>query len=77
MLKYKSRIYINSTSYFSNVTSLEWEYVIGGYEVCQRWLKERRGNNLTNEDILHYIKMILALKKTSLLIDEIDKIVEP
>ncbi|KAF5432111.1 hypothetical protein C5S39_04370 [Candidatus Methanophagaceae archaeon] len=29
---------------------------MGGYQVCQKWLKDRKGRQLTEEEIEHYQK---------------------
>ena len=47
---------------------------IGGYQPAQKWLKDRRGRELTFDDILHYQKIIVALNETNKLMQEIDKI---
>ena len=37
---------------------------IGGYQACDKWLKDRTGRTLTNDDISHYQRIVLALKET-------------
>ena len=74
-LKYEnSNIYINDTQYFANVPAVAWEFYIGGYQPAQKWLKDRKGRELSYEDIFHYQKIIVALSETSRLMKEIDKI---
>jgi hypothetical protein len=41
-----------------------WEYQIGGYQVCHKWLKDRKGRMLSLEEIKHYCKVVTAIKKT-------------
>ncbi len=73
--KYKDgNVYINSTQYFGNVSEVIWNFYIGGYQPAQKWLKDRQGRKLSNEDIEHYQKMIVALMETDGVIKEIDKI---
>lgn len=43
-----------------------------GYQVCEKWLKDRRGRTLTYEDLEHYRKVVTALKETLRLMAEID-----
>jgi hypothetical protein len=45
-------------------------------QVCEKWLKDRRGRTLSKDDIAHYHKIILALSKTIVLMKEIDKVIE-
>lgn len=75
--KFKNgKIYINDIQYFGNVPEETWEMHIGAYKPAQKWLKDRVGLKLTNEDIEHYQNMIVALEKTIAIAHEIDEIVE-
>ena len=47
---------------------------IGGYQPAQKWLKDRKGCALEFDDILHYQKIVVALKETARIMEEIDKI---
>ena len=58
------RVYINETQYFDNVPKDVWEMFISGYQVADKWLKDRLNKKLTNEEIIHYQKMIVAIKRT-------------
>jgi hypothetical protein len=69
------KVYINSKQYFGNVTETAWNFYIGGYQPAQKWLKDRKGRTLTNEDIVHYQKIIVALTETDRIMKEIDKII--
>lgn len=46
------------------------------FQPAQKWLKDRKGRALSFEDILHYQKIIVALKKTGELMKEIDGVLE-
>ena len=39
----EQRLYVNRTQYFGPVPREIHEYRIGGYQVCQKWLKDRKG----------------------------------
>jgi predicted helicase len=67
------KVYINSIQYFEGVPQLAWEFFIGGYQPAQKWLKDRRGNKLEYDDIIHYKKIIVALTETERLMKEIDR----
>ncbi len=56
------RIYINKTQYFEPVSPEAWKYRIGGYQVLEKWLKDRKGRVL--EDAKTYMKVITAVEKT-------------
>ncbi|MCX5718201.1 MAG: N-6 DNA methylase [Nitrospirae bacterium] len=60
----KGKLYINNGQYFEGIPQEVWEYQIGGYQVCDKWLKDRKGRALSLEDITHYCKVVTALKKT-------------
>ncbi|WP_457288914.1 type ISP restriction/modification enzyme [Pedobacter sp. UYP24] len=70
------KVYINETQYFDNVPQVAWSFYIGGYQPAQKWLKDRKGRVLEFDDILHYQKIIVALKRTSEIMIEIDKVLE-
>lgn len=69
------RVWINKTQYFGGVPKAVWEFHIGGYQVCQKWLKDRKGRKLTYEDTQHYQKIVVALKETIRLMAEIDEVI--
>jgi hypothetical protein len=58
--------------YFEGVPPEVWDFHIGGYQVCEKCLKDRRGRTLTYEDLEHYSKVVTALKETIRLMSEID-----
>jgi len=70
------RVWINPTQYFGGVPAAVWSFHIGGYQVCEKWLKDRKGRTLTYEDIQHYQKIVVALNETIRLMAEIDQVIE-
>jgi len=70
----EKRIYFNEKQYFEGVSQDIWQYQIGSYQVCRKWLKDRKGRCLSLEDIKHYCKMITALQKTIEIQQGIDNI---
>ena len=71
---YLGAVYINDTQFFADVPTSAWEFYIGGYQPAQKWLKDRKGRELSYEDILHYQKIIVALSETDRIMKEIDLI---
>ena len=63
------------TSGFRGVPEPVWNFHIGGYQVCEKWLKDRKGRTLTDEDIAHYHKIVIALTETIRLMAEIDEVI--
>ncbi len=69
-------IQINSSQGINGITRDVWEFNIGNYQVCEKWLKDRRGRQLSEEDIIHYQKIIVAIKETIRIMGEIDEVIE-
>lgn len=75
------KVMINATRWFEDVPKATWEFHVGGYQPCEKWLKDRAakggkkqsdGRVLTDEDILHYRRMVTALTETRRIMAEID-----
>ncbi|MBA4419597.1 MAG: DNA methyltransferase [Anaerolinea sp.] len=65
-------VWINPKQYFEGVPEEVWKFKIGGYQVCDKWLKDRKGRKLSGEDINHYQRVVVALKETIRLMAEVD-----
>ena len=68
----EKRVYINKTHYFEGVELEAWKYQIGGYQVMDKYLKDRKGRKM--DDPRHYIHIATALAKTIEIQAEIDAI---
>lgn len=75
------KVMINASRWFEDVPKATWEFHVGGYQVCEKWLKDRAGKGgknpgpgrvLTEDDILHYRRVVVALTETRRLMAEID-----
>ena len=66
------RVWINPTQYFTDVPEAVWEYEIGAYQVCEKWLKDRRGEALRREDLQQYRAILVAVAETLSVMDAID-----
>jgi predicted helicase len=68
------RVYINKQNYFTDILQHIWEFKIGGYQVLEKWLKDRKNahRKLSAEEIIHYQKIVLTLTETLRLMKEID-----
>jgi len=57
-------------------------FEVGGYQVCDKWLKDRGpkkgnpGRTLSDEDIAHYHKIVIAITETIRLMKEIDEVID-
>jgi predicted helicase len=61
---------------FKGVREEVWNFDIGGYQVCNKWLKDRKGRTLSDDDIAHYQKIVVALSETIRIMGEIDEVIE-
>ncbi len=68
------RVSINATHYFEGVSPDVWAYHTGGFQICHKWLKDRKGRTLSHDEIEHYRRMIAALAETIKVIEEIDRV---
>ena len=76
-VKYDSgKVWINKTQYIHIVDENIWKFHIGGYQVCQKWLRDRKGRKLGFDELIHYGKMISAIEETIRIMAEIDRIQE-
>ena len=72
--KKKVALKINEQITLTNIPLVAWEFYIGGYQPAQKWLKDRFGRPLLDEDLEHYNRIINALVKTDKLMQQIEKI---
>jgi predicted helicase len=72
----KGRIWINATQYFEGVPKEVWEFHIGGYQVCAKWLKDRKARKLTYDDLTHYQQIVSALAETIRIMAKIDQVID-
>lgn len=64
----KGKVWINDKQYFDKVPLLAWEFYVGGCQPAQKWLRDRMGQILGVDAILHYQKIIVALEETDRLL---------
>lgn len=65
---------INTTQDFSPVPPEVWEYAMGRYRVCEKWLRERAERQLTLGEIPTYCHIVAARVRTISLAEEIDEV---
>jgi len=68
------RVYINNDQYFEELEENIWQYRIGGYQVCDKWLKDRKGKLLSLDNVKHYCKVATAIERTINIQKSIDEI---
>ena len=69
----EQRMYVNKTQYFGPVALEVHEYQIGGYQVCDKWLKDRKERRLDLDDIRTYCRMVTAIGITLAIQQELDR----
>ncbi len=68
------KVWINDTQHFTDVSEAVWEYEIGAYQVCEKWLKDRKGEVLRHEDVRRYRAILVAVAETLVVMGEIDSV---
>jgi len=69
-------IRINSAQTLEPISLAIWDAQVGGFEVVQKWLKERKGRTLSADDLMHFQRIVAALESTSELEIELEQIIE-
>ncbi|MCX6381895.1 MAG: DNA methyltransferase, partial [Armatimonadetes bacterium] len=67
------RVLLNDNEYFDNVPLAAWEFGVSGYQPAFKWLDDRVGRSLTEEDINHYRMMIASMRETAALLPSVDE----
>ena len=58
------KVWINATQHFTEVPAEVWAYEIGAYQVCEKWLKDRRGETLSHAEIRLYPMILVSITET-------------
>ena len=69
------RVYFNKEQYFDGISKEVWEYRIGGYQVLAKYLKDRKGRELSLQEIEHYMKVAAAIRRTIDVQRKIDQVI--
>jgi predicted helicase len=70
----ENRVFINNYQYFDGIKPEVWNYHIGGYQVLNKWLKDRKGRGISSEEIKKYCNIVTAISKTIIIQNKIDEI---
>src|SRR5262249_7224546 len=54
----RGRVAINATQYFEGVQPQVWNFFIGGYQVCRKWLKDRKGRRLSSAEQARFVQIV-------------------
>ena len=69
-------VWINPAQHFTDVPVDVWDYEIGSYQVCEKWLKDRKGSALSHAEVRQYRNILIVVAETLRLMEEIDEIIE-
>ena len=67
---------INKQQSFQPVPQQVWDFKVGGYHICHKWLNYRKGRILTGKDVQHFINIILILNETAIIMAKIDRTIQ-
>lgn len=70
------KVWINDSQYFDKAPKIAWEFYIGGYQPAQKWLKDRKGRQLSTDDLMHYQRFIVAMSETAMIMEKVDEVVK-
>ena len=73
----EQRLYINPQQYFAPVPADVWDFHIGGYQVLDKYLKSRKGRELSLDEIENVMNVVKVLRFTIDQMREIDEIWQP
>ena len=68
------RVYFNKGQYFDGISKEVWESQIGAYQVMAKYLKDRKGRELSLEEIEHYMKVGKTIEKTIEAQEKVDEV---
>ncbi len=67
-------VWVNATQHFTDVPEAVWEYEVGAYQVCKKWLQDRRGDTLRHAEVRQYCAILVAVAETLRVMAEIDEV---
>ena len=69
-------VWINPTQHFTDVVPEVWEYEIGAYQVCKKWLQDRKNTPLSHAEVRQYCGILIAVAETLRIMAEIDEVLD-
>ncbi len=70
------KVWINAAQHFTDVPAKVWEYEIGAYQVCEKWLKDRKDKELSRDELKQYRSILVAIAETLQIVEKIDSVLE-
>ena len=72
----EGRVWINQGACCAEVRREVWEFSVGGYRPARKWLMDRKGDTLGEDDLEHYRIIVSAIGETIERMREVDEIIE-
>ena len=69
-------VWINPTQHFTDVPETVWTYEIGAYQVCKKWLHDRRKSVLSHAEVRQYCAILVAISETLQIMEAIDAVLD-
>ncbi|MYH79323.1 N-6 DNA methylase [Candidatus Poribacteria bacterium] len=69
-------IWINPTQHFTDIPEAVWKYKIGAYQVCEKWLKDKKNTPLSHAEVRQYCGILVAIAETLRIMAEIDEVLD-
>jgi hypothetical protein len=66
------KLWLSDGCWLDQVPAATWDFHIGGYQVCRKWLRDRAGRLLATHEIRHYSRLVTAVSNTLRIMAEID-----
>ena len=68
------RVWINKEQYFDGISKNVWEYRIGAYQVMAKYLKDRKGRELSKEVIERYMRVAKVIERTVVVQRQVEEV---
>lgn len=71
-----NKLRINEHQYFEGIPREVYDFYIGGYQVCRKWLNDHKHKVLSKQDVIFFGKIVMVIQETIRLMDEIDQTIK-
>ena len=72
----EGKLWINKHQFFTNISEVLWNHKVGGYQVLAKWLKDRKGNELSYSAISKFQEIVSAILSSLTVFGKIDEALE-
>jgi predicted helicase len=69
-------VWLNSSTRFATVSLAVWQFRVGTYQVCRKWLVDRRQRSLTAAELEHYAQLLSAVDTTIRTTTRLEQLIE-